>query len=160
MFDAHAIALEVIPAVQRHLAEVLGQLYFMPPDIDPVAPLVNSPLRQRIALLVAVANGESQHEGEVREALLQVSLLLDRLPPQPALQEVVDHVQLWLERDELITLSEAATILRGTADNRDLVAINGYIERGRLSVLRDPNEPNPTKARRVRRSEVEKLREG
>jgi hypothetical protein len=72
--------------------------------------------------------------------------------------KLVQAVQLWLEGDALITLREAAQVLRGSTEDRDLIAINGYIKRGKLTEFVDPSEPNPQKARRVRRGEVEGLK--
>lgn len=74
--------------------------------------------------------------------------------------QLVQRVSMWLECDELITLSEAAMILRGSCEDRDLIAVNGYIKRGRLNEFTDPDEPNPQRARRVRKSEVEAIRSG
>ena len=69
-------------------------------------------------------------------------------------------VRLWIDCDELITLREAAQILRGSAEDRDLVYVNDQIKRGRLERYTNPNEPNPQRAGRVSRNEVEYLRDG
>lgn len=158
MFDANKISLDTIGAVQAHFNEVARQLYFLPLDVNPVEPLIDSPVKQRIALLVAVANGESHHEGEVSEALLSVITLLDHVrgvPPE--MQQVVQHCQLWLNKDELITLSEAARLLRGEANNTTLRYVNDQLQRGKLKRYTDPSEPNPQRAGRVSRKEVEIL---
>lgn len=68
-------------------------------------------------------------------------------------------VRLWLNCDELITISEAATILRGSANNRDRVYVNSLITRGELVRYIDPSANNPTHAGRVSRAEVERLRD-
>jgi hypothetical protein len=158
MLDANKISLDAIGAVQAHFNEIARQLYFLPLDIDPVEPLIDSPLKHRISLLVSVANGESHHEGEVAEALLSVVTLLDHVrgvPPE--MQQVIQRCQLWLNKDELITLSEAARILRGEANDTTLRYVNEKIQRGKLKRYIDPNEPNPQRAGRVSRKDVEGL---
>lgn len=64
------------------------------------------------------------------------------------------RVQMWLLDGDLWTISEAALVLRGAANDRDLVAINKLIARGALRVFVDPRVPNPQHARRVLRSDV------
>lgn len=159
MFDANKISLDTIGAVQAHFNEIARQLYFLPLDIDPVEPLIDSPLKQRIGLLVAVANGESHHEGEVAEALLSVVTLLEHVRGVPQeMQQAIQHCQLWLNKDELITLSEAARILRGEVNDTTLRYVNDKLQRGKLKRYIDPNEPNPQRAGRVSRKEVEGLK--
>lgn len=58
-------------------------------------------------------------------------------------------LQLHQQNDELITIREAAELL-----GVGLSAVSNRIDRGHLHAYRDPAEPNPTKARRVLRSEV------
>lgn len=71
---------------------------------------------------------------------------------------VMLNVRLWLDDDELITFSEAALILRGSSDTRDLVYINDQIKRGKLDRYTDLNEPNPQKAGRVSKQQVERVK--
>lgn len=51
--------------------------------------------------------------------------------------------------DDLITITEAAELANVTTQ-----AISGRIARGSLTGYRDPDEPNPTRARRVSREQV------
>ena len=62
---------------------------------------------------------------------------------------VVGQALFRVRHDELITISAAAELL-----GVSLSAISNRIDRGKLHAYRDPDEPNPTKARRVLRSEV------
>jgi hypothetical protein len=163
MFDKEKVAMQVTAALLAHYQELSWKLYFAGTMDDAVAPLEDSPIKQEIMLLVDVANGVSHHEGEVAEALLSVVTTLEqvdahRLPAQ--FEEIVQHVQLWLNRDDLITISEAATILRGSSSQKDIMSVKGYIERGKLTKYRDPREHNPQYASRVSRREVEALRDG
>lgn len=161
MFDAESLSLAAVAALQHRFNDVARQLYFMPPDADPVAPLIDSPLKQRIALLCAVANGDSQHEGEVAEAHMAVAEAMAWMPSRyrpAALEQLLVHVRLWLDRDELITLSHAARILRGEANDTALRYVNYLVKAGKLTRYTDPNEPNPQRAGRVSRHEVEQLR--
>jgi len=70
---------------------------------------------------------------------------------------VIQHAQFWLECEELITITEAAMILRGSAEKRDLMSVAGFIERGVLRTINDPRENNPYRARRVYKSDVKNL---
>jgi len=66
-----------------------------------------------------------------------------------ALTDGASQARFRIHHDELITISAAAEIL-----GVKLSAISNRIDRGQLHAYRDPAEPNPTKARRVLRSEV------
>ena len=159
MFDTQQITQEAIGNLQARYFELGRQLYFTGSLDDPVAPYHDSPLGQRIALLVDVANGNSRDEHLVYEALLAVSTTMECVRGRTQLDEVIQHVQLWLHRDELITLSEAAMLLRGSTENRDRVYVRDLIDRGDLAEYTDPNEPNPMRNKRVSRSQVAALAE-
>lgn len=162
MYYGEKIAIATIAGLQRRYQDIAEQLYFAGTNDDPVLPFEDSPIKQRIMLLCDVANGHSKDEHLVRDALLVVMTTLKHVPTyqqHPEMQAVIQHVRLWLNRDDLITLTEAAMILRGASEKRDLISINGYIKRGKLTAYTDPHEPNPTRSTRVSRKEVEFLRE-
>lgn len=69
----------------------------------------------------------------------------------------IEAVRFWIDCDELITISEAATLLRGGTTKADLMYIRRLIDRGKLTAYTDPAENNPTRSTRVSRTEVEKL---
>lgn len=186
MFNSKEIILEVVGAMLRHLQTQLGELYFGGAEIQPlipvshwqIAPYEQSPIAEQIALLVQVANGEyapaSESDasivGEIAETIQNLCETLFVTPfgansyEIPAsfwntpLGQVVMHCQLWLRSDELISLSEAAHLLRGSAEGRHLVYINDLIKRGKLTRYSDPHEANPQRAGRVSRAEVEALK--
>lgn len=129
----------------------------------------DSSLRSAWSLLVSVAAGtfgrgelttENTYDSvsvafdEVAQALGDVwgDCWPDMLPVD--LIEVTRRVEYWLHADDLITISQAAHILRGDAQKRDLMAVHGLTQRGKLRVFFDPHEPNPTRARRVLESQV------
>lgn len=63
------------------------------------------------------------------------------------------RAQVWGERDELITLSQAAELT-----GRTLNSLSQMVIRGALVGYPDPEANNPQHATRVRRSEVLRLR--
>jgi len=60
------------------------------------------------------------------------------------------HAQLRVQGDELMTISEAAEVA-----GKSVKYISDLARRGKLTVYKDPSEPNPRRATRVLRSEVE-----
>lgn len=176
MFDATKIVQDITSRVMHHMTwQFMHQLYFMPPQMPPIE---QSPLGEQIRQLCQVANGEIDRAtadpmfvGEtaemvqsLMETLFSTPLINAYLIPESfwgtELGQVVQAVQLWLADDELITLSEAARILRGQAETRNLVYVRSLIDKGELTRYADPGEPNPQRAGRVRRSEVERLKDG
>lgn len=65
---------------------------------------------------------------------------------------IVFRAYVWAGKDELITMTEAAQLSGWT-----LQRLSNWAQAGRLSSWLDPAEPNPMRARRLRRSEVECL---
>lgn len=67
--------------------------------------------------------------------------------------EMVALTFIWLERDELITLTEASRI-----SGKSISTLSSQITRGKLRSFRDPRAANPQKAARlVRRADVEEM---
>jgi len=71
---------------------------------------------------------------------------------QTGVGQIVLRARVWAARDELISLTQASE-MTGLA----LSALSNMIARGRLLLIRDLREPNPTKASRVRLSDVRDL---
>lgn len=71
---------------------------------------------------------------------------------QTPLGAIVSAAHFRLRGDDLITITEAARML-----DVSVQAISNRIDRGQLAAYRDPDEPNPQRARRVLRSQVEAL---
>jgi hypothetical protein len=65
---------------------------------------------------------------------------------------LVMAASIWTQGDELITVTQAAELAEVRSNT-----VSGWINRGRLQSYVDPHEPNPRKATRVRRSDVERL---
>lgn len=161
MFDANDIALHTISAVQAHYRDIAMQLYFLGSNDDPIAPLQDSPIRQRIELLVDVANGATYHEGIVGEALQSVQYTLLHIPAHKwhaDLQAVLIRCEAFVRADELITITEACKLLRGEATDTNMRYVNYQIQSGKLTAVIDPAELNPQRNRRVWRGDVLKLR--
>lgn len=161
MFNPIEIALHTVAIIQDHYRSIAMQLYFMGSNDDLVAPLEDSPIRQRINLLVAVANGETHHEGIVAEALQSVQDVLSHIPVykwHKDMQSVMILCEGFVRADTLITITEASILLRGVANPTTIRAVNYQIEAGKLASVIDPNEPNPTRNRRVWRADVLKLK--
>lgn len=171
MFDVDACTAEVARLVQAHLND-LSRLTGQPIQSVPQEAYI-----QRVALLCDAANGEL---GECRDdavdeavsdawddvfALLTSSAYSDANEPDTAfwqspLGALLMHARLWLDCDSLLTLSDAATILRGAANDTALRHINYLISAGKLTKYTDSGEPNPQRAGRVSRSQVEALQHG
>lgn len=176
MFDLDKIAIETITEIEHHLQwKFLQELYFGGAEVQPhipTMPVEQSPIREQIALLVRCANGwmrEDARRSEVAETIQSLCETLFsnalfgsyEIPSQfwqTDLGKAIQHCQTWLHGEDLITLSEAAQIIRGGAGEADLISINGYIKRGTLRTFIDPDEPNPQRATRVLRGEAEAIR--
>lgn len=180
-FDANELSKQVISSVMWHMTgKFLNQLWFVSPDMlratsSQPHPLEQSPLREQIEALCRVANGEidraSADEYFVGEVVEMMQSLMETLYSHPLensydipahfwqtqLGQVVAQSQLWLENDTLITLTEAAQILRGGSEQKDLVYVNDLIKRGSLTRYVAPDEPNPQHAGRVSRKQVEAI---
>lgn len=173
-FDAEIITKEVTSRVMQHMIwQFMHQLFFAPPLLPPIT---DSPLGEQISQLCRVANGEvdratadPEFVGETAEMVQSLAETLFSTPLSSAyaipeafwrtdLGRVIAAAQLWVADDELITLSEAAEILRGQSKTRDLVYIRALIKKGDLTRYSDPDEPNSQRDGRVRRSEVENLK--
>lgn len=178
-FDASNISWGVISSVLNRYRELGADLYFHSPTVIPhidtgvpaeVAPYEQSPLQDIVKTLVQIANGEVEPDETTNDAIqsLMETLFIAPLstwgyeiPPAfwtSDLGQVVLQVQLKLFGDRLITLSEAATILRGKSTGTTLKWVNDQIKKGTLKAYIDVGEPNPQKNTRVRLSEVESLR--
>lgn len=183
MFDADQITKDTISAVIDHMTwKFHHQLMFAPQGIvewlrGQPHPVKESPIKEQIETLCKVANGDIDRDtadkmfiGEVMEMTQSVVETLYSTPLEVAymipetfwatdLGQVVMQAQLWARGDKLITLSEAAEILRGDTQKRDLIWINDQLKRGNLTRYVDPDENNPTKAGRVSLAQVEALRD-
>lgn len=179
MFDADKITVEVVSNLLHHMQwRYLGQLWFAPPDVIGASsqphPAEQSPMREMIETLCRVVNEKPERDDaltfEVMDMTQTIAETLYSAPLENSytipdsfwssdLGQLIMQAQLWARGDQLITLSEAARILRGSAETRDLVYINDLITRGKLTRYIDPGEPNPQHAGRVSLQQVHALRD-
>lgn len=183
MFDSRQITQDLSIQISTHLSRTLKSVF--DPDSKPSANLDKDSLHQlmqgqsaladNIRLLVRIANGEIPGDladdilvDEVEEALQAMLKVLFASPANPQHYEipspfwntefgqVIQHCQLWLRGDDLISYTEAAGIL-WTADDVQTarMRIKRMVERGELTAYIDPTERNPQRAARVSRLEVE-----
>lgn len=66
--------------------------------------------------------------------------------------QVVSLAFAWVQGDDLITMSEAAEL-----SGKSLSTLSQMVSRGKLKSYPDPNEPNPQRARRVLKTDIEAL---
>jgi hypothetical protein len=113
-----------------------------------------------ISRLAAAANWDAWVAGETYEAIKDLVEHIFCAPGdnfyhipdefwQTPFGAIVGQATFHARHEELITISAAAELL-----GVGLSAVSNRIDRGHLHAYRDPAEPNPTKARRVLRSEV------
>jgi hypothetical protein len=175
-FNPDRISIDTIFAVQNHLRWTAESLYFGGAEIVPnlavsTSPAEQSPLRERIELLCKIANGDyvdnphivAKTIQSVCETLFTTAYGSYQIPNsfwQTALGQVIQHCCVWLHGDELITISEAARLLYADTSQRAIMRVQRLLKRGDLQRFIDPDEPNPQRATRVLRSEVEVLKNG
>lgn len=172
-YDADAIIKDEVSRLTRFFQHLEWRLYFVP-TADPVPPMTQSPIGEEIKLLCRVANGEIDRAtadeltvGEVAETIQGVCETLFVAPGgtyayvipnafwETQLGEVVARCQLWVRDGNLIGISDAAKILRGSASQSNLMYVRSLINAGRLSSYPDFDEPNPQRRTRLSRVEVE-----
>jgi len=118
---------------------------------------------------IARAAGEVIEQNGQNESILQESIqdLMERLFAPPGLGPAYDipglfwetdfgrmvaRALLWIQHDELVTVSEAAK-LRGVS----LQAISNAVAAGRLRRFVNPDEPNPQRRTLVSKHDVESM---
>lgn len=176
MFNKTEIVTEEVARLQRHYNHVGNALYFghMP---APILPGDDTPFGKEIELLCDVANGKinraTADEFAVMEIAMTVQSVCEALFVAPGgtyayiipeqfwntqLGQVVARVQMWLRDDDLISITEAAKMLRNGTEKRDLMYVRSLIKSGQLTAYPDLDEPNPTQRQRVSRAAVEALK--
>jgi len=131
--------------------------------------LYNSALADQLAEIARLAAGELSIEAAINLGVGEsIQDLCERLFAAPGagtayripaefwtspIGAIVAKAHFALRGDEMITITEAAELL-----GISLSAVSNRIDRGTLQSFRDPDEPNPQRARRVLRSHVERLK--
>jgi len=158
----------------RHYHDELGHALSTPPTEQPVVLHLSSPLYHDLLLLIDVANGlYHRTDAQLRQvelALTRVQSLLLANPLQvpvslsedfwqTRLGVLVSRARWWLWADDLITISNAAALAFGQNSQPNRMRISRAIDSGVLDWVPDPSVTNPQQNRRVRRSQVERLRD-
>jgi predicted DNA-binding protein (UPF0251 family) len=173
--------MSIVDTIQRYRDQLDALLTGQPERTGAIRPLAERPLHDQLQVFEHIAQGkvdryhvDPSFVTEVEEAVDQLLLVL--CTPPDVLEPVLDalprdiwtrsetgrflsYVAWWLYQDELIGLSDAASMLYGVAENTEIVRVYRHIERGELDSYIDPQEVNPQYARRVRRSQVTALQE-
>ena len=138
-------------------------------------------LSEDLRLLIRIANGEVERlqgtSEETRRFLAPIEDALQRvldallgsawsspivIPPDfwsSAIGVVAARVRWWLSLDDLITISNAASLAFGENTQANRMRIARAIDGGLLTWVPDPSVANPQQNRRVLRPEVERLRD-
>lgn len=181
MFDAKQIQSDIASQITHYFRRTLkiilnsSDLASLDDKAWQTAIQQNDEITRAIQLLVRVANHEIPGDladdvlmGAVEEAIQLLSKVLFASPGNPLhyqipphfwqtdLGQVIRYCQLWLRGDDLISYTEAATILYPEeALQTARMRIKRMIERGELTPYCDPTENNPQRSARVSREEVE-----
>jgi hypothetical protein len=124
-------------------------------------------LGQQLLYIAQAANGLIERTPDnitvVLDAVRSVTALIfsrpgmpDHIPPEfwsSPVGALTLRAHLWACGDKLITMQAAAEMT-----GRSLSDLSNSVDRGRLTAYPDPNEPNPRKRNRLRRSEVAALK--
>lgn len=176
-FDAEKIVRETVGNVLGFYHHMALRLHWGGSADNPVLPLESSPLGEEIRLLVRVANGEIDRDKtddmQVYEVGDTIQSICETLFVAPAgaysywipdsfwaseLGQIISLCQLWIDRDTLITQSEAAVILFGSATDAALVKVRRLIDNEKLRRYLALDEPNPQRSGRLSRKSVEALK--
>ena len=138
-----------------------------PADMPPAIHLASTFFAEGLAYIARAAAGELQRTSETADEVYEAcQSLAERLFAVPGLGasytipeefwqapigQMVALAFIWLEGDELITISEAARL-----SGKTISTISSRVKRGTLRSYADPSAPNPRRAGRlVRRRDVE-----
>jgi len=93
------------------------------------------------------------------EAWLNQTPVAHRTPEEfrnTSIGHIVLQARLWADQDQLISLKDAAEL-----SGLSLSSLSQRISRGQMKFYRDPHEPNPQRARRIRLTDLDQfIREG
>jgi hypothetical protein len=140
-----------------------AQLPLLTPD-ELYHQLLGHTLRQIAAAAEGLLPNDDDLRGEVYEGVQQLCEWMWARPDMPnsyhipaewwqsPIGSLAMRAYVWAAKDTLISLSEAARL-----SGRGLKRLSDMVAAGGLWSYKDPAEPNPRRATRVRRSEVEAL---
>ena len=118
-------------------------------------------LRKNIMILASIKDGR-QDEKVIQGAVAYLTSLLKLIPKEKRdtnLTTLILNAVSYINDDELITLSEASTILRGNANDKNLRYVNYLMSSGELEAYTDPSVSNPTQNKKVWKKDVLELKD-
>ena len=131
----------------------------------PVDLLFASEIGQRLVRIAAAAENQTPWSPETAQAVLAdcnaFEAWLNQTPvahrtPEEFWNTPIGHMvllaRLWADQDQLISLKDAAEM-----SGLSLSSLSQRISRGQMKFYRDPYEPNPQRARRIRLSDLEQF---
>lgn len=171
----------ILDTIRQYRDQLDALLADQPERTGAIRPLAERPLRDQLQVFEQIAQGKLDRErsdpsfvGDVADAVDRLLALLC-VPPDLAdrtldvvprnlwtrspLGILLAEVAWWVYHDDLITLGDAAQHLYHGTTIIDLHRIRAHLAKGELRPYIDPHEANPQYAGRVRRSEVERLKE-
>jgi hypothetical protein len=151
-------------SVNQQLAQATGNAVQLGGEA-PVDVLFASEIGQRLARIAAAAEGtipwsseNSQNimaDCEAFESWINQTPTTHRTPEEfwhTPVGYTVLQARLWAEQDRLVSLKEAAEL-----SGLSLSSLSQRISRGQMQFYRDPHEPNPQRARRIRLINLEQF---
>lgn len=171
-FDATKIADEVIWQIREQINRLGMRVYVG--GVMPHSEESYCDLRASIADLCRIANGEVDRKKASKELVEETMILVQDVAELGApywaheyiiskdwqatsLGQAWNAVRYWLESADLISLADAARILYDAADAAELNKIDRLIAHGDLTEHLNPHEPNPRRARMVRKDQAKVL---
>lgn len=181
-YNVNEITQQTLGQVSSYLARFLQATFIggadLTPALDPATPwqasiYTLSPLAEQIRELVAYANGEAPASELIADTIQRVAEVLFVAPGDGNAYDIPDHFwssplgqvirtcQVRSRGDDLITYTEAARLLWPDLDPQVArMRLQRMVERDDLTHYTDPAEPNPQRAGRLSRAEIEALQHG
>ncbi len=155
-------------AVNQQVQAATGNEIQIGKDV-PLDLLLASEIGQRLVRIAAAAENQAPWSPQNAQAILadcdsfeawlNQSTTIHHTPEEfwnTPVGHMVLRARLWAGQDQLISLKDAAEL-----SGLSLSSLSQRISRGQIKFYRDPFEPNPQRARRIRLTDLEQfLREG
>ncbi len=162
--DIKALLTHWWTAVNQQLAQATGNTIQLGAEA-PVDVLFASEIGQRLVRIAAAGEGSTPWSPEMAQSIvadcdafedwLNQSPITHRTPEEfwntPVGYRVL-QARLWAEQDRLVSLKEAAEL-----SGLSLSSLSQRLSRGQMAFYRDPHEPNPQRARRIRLINLEQF---
>ena len=150
--------------VNQQLSEATGNFIQIGQEA-PVDLLYASEIGQRLIRIAEAAENRIPWSPEAAQAILADCSAFEAWQNQsPIAHQTPDefwnttvgymvlNARLWAELDRLTSLKEAAEL-----SGLSLSSLSQRVSRGQMKHFRDPNEPNPQRARRIRMTDLEQF---